>query len=195
LIFCNNYTTLETCEDFDQEVADRSVSQPILPEERAICEWNITSDEECYGKKLISVNDITIGACINIDIPNEDDCEDGALTYSWEEVWQWADANDYPSESNCLTANEITEGCITVEGRWHYDPNGDSISCGGIKSNTIPCPAQVKLSFFSWKNLVIALVVIGLVYLSVLELRKNRKKVKKIEKKQKEKRKKSSKKK
>lgn len=153
------------------------------------CYWNSTNNQ-CVARAVINNS----GDCE--DIPNEvgkcvyeensqDTCEDdGFLSYSWKELWVWGEDNqgeiNKPSEQGWIQPE--------VGGKWYYDPFGLSSECKGEGSNILPCPAAVKVPFYSKAGLIIAIIIIIIIY--YLSSKKKIKKVKKREKSKKTKKKK-----
>ena len=95
-------------------------------------------DPDCGG---LSGYYFEIGNCLYGESSGSDDCEDGFLTYSWNAIWNWGEDNVFHSDPK-----NQTELCIS----------------GG---KTVPCPAQIKLPFFGFFNLIITLLIIGFVYI------------------------------
>jgi len=58
-------------------------------------------------------------------------------------------------------------------GNYHYDPDRKSETCLD-GSNTVVCPAQIQLPFFTTYSLVIAIVLIVLIYFLILKNSKKR---------------------
>ncbi|MBU2562107.1 MAG: hypothetical protein KKF68_00400 [Nanoarchaeota archaeon] len=104
----------------------------------------------------------SIGTCYYNEDTN-DDCDDGFLTYSWIATWNWDEDNDFGS------SNPDGGDYVNYDGTYRYDPY-DSVSGKRISKqcvegyNSVPCPAQVKLPFFGFYNLVFTLFVISLIY-------------------------------
>ena len=48
-------------------------------------------------------------------------------------------------------------------GTWRYDPLRTNEECID-GTNTVPCPAKVKLSFFGLYNILLSMVIISLIY-------------------------------
>jgi len=85
-----------------------------------------------------------------------DNCDDGFLTLTWITSWEW----DPGCTGSCQTQNQaLMNQCIADNGL----------------VDSLACPAQIPLPFFTFYNLLAALVVIAFVYW-VIEVRKSRKK-------------------
>ncbi len=125
-----------------------------------------------------------VGNCVYEQNTN-DDCEDGYLTYTSVGVWAWDVMNsfDYDGGENFVYDDS--------DGMWHYDPNGLAESCREeIPMQTVQCPAQVQLSFFSVYSAVFIVILLILVYWILIKKNvlkflgmKNKKSKKKISKK------------
>ncbi|NQV08706.1 hypothetical protein HQ529_02535 [Candidatus Woesearchaeota archaeon] len=76
-----------------------------------------------------------VGTCSYEEI-TDDNCDDMFLTYSW--ISTWTDLED-------------------------LDGVGEAL-CGEGGSSTIPCPAQIQLSFFNYYNAIVIIVLIALIY-------------------------------
>lgn len=120
---------------------------------RCYCYWNGSSCSSKYVATYIneSGGEEDLGSCL-LRETTSDDCEDGFLTYSWKGDWTW------------ILGGEIT--------RQDLLDKRDACVDGG--NNIIPCPAQIKLPFFTSYNLVIAIALIVLIYFILL--RKTKKK-------------------
>ena len=69
-----------------------------------------------------------------------DDCSDGFLDFSWTAEWTWF-LGKGPAD----------------------DPEGLHLQCVS-GTRRAECPAQIALPFFSFYNLIVAVIVIGLIY-------------------------------
>ena len=144
------------------------------------CQWD-PSTSKCNKVVPIIVNGKEIGTCTSKENPRTDDCSDGFLSYTWNSTWNW-------SQNNPILAPNGDGTCPTNSTAWngkcHYDPNKDSQKCAS-GSSTISCPAQVQLSFFDWRNVLAAILIIFVLY--VLLMKNKKKALKKNSKKQKRK--------
>lgn len=145
------------------------------------CYWN-SSESKCVSKaeinKGIGCGDEipdNIGTCI-YEEESQDDCEDGFLSYSWKELWNWG------SDNTGETGKSLAEGWINPGSStfWYYDPFNLSLECSGEGNNVLPCPAAVKVPFSSEVGLIIAVIIIFVVYyLSSKKIKKKKKSSKK----------------
>lgn len=162
--FCEDYNDkelCETCSDYSCAVARNSVGSSLSDlkfgeakcgeaygDEGHImdcfCKWD--EDKTCIsGYRAIPLSlDEKIGECVLKGVSN-DNCDDGFFEISWRGIWEW--------HNNGFDPLELRSDC----------KDG---------SMTIPCPAQVKLSFFGIMQMVFALGLIGLIYF-VLKKKKN----------------------
>jgi hypothetical protein len=137
----------------------------------------------CETTNTYTFGNFEIGQCTYNEDTSEDNCDDGFLSYNLEAVWTWGGENDintYITESACETAvggEECIEGDDTL---WHYDPESYNEECIS-SSNVIPCPAQIELNFFNWKNFFAAALLILIIYIIL----RNSKTLKKMEEKHK----------
>jgi len=139
----------------------------------ATCNWNSTDCNE--DVTTITSDGFVIGTCSRSENPNGDSCEDdGLLSYSWDASWVWDSENNYTSNQDPPEGYYFEAGS---DGYWHLTDGSESQCLPG--SRMIPCPAQVKLPYFDWKNLVITIIILGLIYLTLWEIRKGNKKLKK----------------
>jgi hypothetical protein len=92
---------------------------------------------------------------------SEDDCEDNFIESSWEVTWIWGHEG-YTSLEDRPT--EDIEDYVLENGFYYYDPMNFSGRCVG-GSNVIPCPAEIKLPFFGFFNVVMVFILITLVYI------------------------------
>jgi len=98
-----------------------------------------------------------VGTCSYLE-DTEDTCADMFLTYSWEAIW--VNATPYLGDPQGLEA-------LCVDGE-----------------STVPCPAQIQLSFFNYYNAIIVIVLIALIYF-LIGLNKKKPKKRKVKKKKK----------
>jgi len=181
--YCSNYEDLDSCETDSCNVASTSV-QANQPEGTIItcdgvntfcyCKWDLTQ-LECNPYVGYVDGGIEIGSCY-YDEDSTDDCEgDGLLSYSWTGIWNWG--------NNLFTLEEIggAEGLYVEDlpdsGDYHYDPNKKYETCSDGE-NTMICPAQIQLPFFTAYSLIIAIVLIVFIYFLILK--NSKKKGKKI---------------
>ncbi len=170
--WCSDYDITEDCNDDICEVAKESVENiyeiecgKVWTEEdctyefKCMCNWD---DNECEAVWELKVDcdgepfEPLIGTC-SYNSDTTDDCDDGYLEYSWTATWTWGENNNFTGNPN---------GGAYVEnplGTWHYDPDKIYLDCVN-GSRTIQCPAQIKLPVFTLYNAIIALAVIGLIY-------------------------------
>lgn len=135
-----------------------------------------------------------LGIC-NYNEDTNDDCTDGFLTYSWDISINWPSggSNDgWDNQADCILAGgDPPSSCVefsqaiepNFDGKWHYDPlvGGENPlldQCHG-GSNTIQCPAQMQLPFFTWGNFVITVIVLIIAYVIYSSVKKGNKKSKK----------------
>ena len=82
---------------------------------------------------------------------DENGCDDGFLTIAWTGQWIW---------------NE-------EENPGHVDPEGLSSLCAAGGTRVIECPAQIKLPFFGFYNIIAVILLITIIYFILI--RKNNK--------------------
>ena len=93
---------------------------------------------------LIGTGNVSTGTCLYTSQPTNDTCDDGFLSFSWTATWRYANGT-IGSNPNCQPG-----------------------------SRTVECPAQVALPFFSFYNILAAILVIAAIYWA-MHLRKTRK--------------------
>ena len=83
---------------------------------------------------------------------------------------------DGPTGDPCLLTQEIISDCDDdINGELNFKTIRWTDSCGeNIPDETIPCPAQAKLPFFSFFGIVASLTIVALVYV-VLIFKKKKK--------------------
>jgi len=174
------------CDGINSDVAKKSVFDNF-PEincdginYNCDCYWDGDSCESEYMP--IAPNNeygiTTLGKCQSSE-NSDDTCDDGLLSYSWTSTWIW------DLEKNTFDENPDAENFTqNGGGKWHFDPINETTGkrknegCVG-GSNTIVCPAQIQLPFFSAYNLVIAVIVIALIYFLILKHSKKKSRKKK----------------
>jgi hypothetical protein len=169
-----------TCGNYGTE-GDCTRNECLDLEEGATCSWN-ESSEECNEVKSYFFGDFEIGQCIYDEDTSGDNCDDGFLSYDINANWVWGGeggSNAYTTRTAC--ENAVGGECIQgVDNLWHYDPEGVNKECISMNS-VIPCPAQIELSFFNWKNFFAAALLILIIYVIL----RNSKTLKKMEEKHK----------
>ncbi|NCN86673.1 hypothetical protein GW932_02480 [archaeon] len=166
MVSCSNYISLETCRDDTCNLAENSG----VPGEVS-CTWsNVTS--KCGANSNVVVDGKDIGSCFYDEDTTSDTCEDGFLSYSWDGVWTWAANNFYVGAPTGVNLEQYVEEPLGSD-TYHFDPNKAYLECAPGQA-TIPCPAQIQLSFFTWKNLVAAAILVLIIYLIVLERKKSK---------------------
>ncbi len=155
---------------------DKACCKPSDTADDGICDRYCShTDPDCETIYSQFDDDKTIGTCTLHENTN-DNCEDGSLTYAWEPSLNW------PTNNPGLTTNPDGEDYVlfsqTIESnwdnKWHYDPIGENNKRPLFDNcregeNTVPCPSQVQLSFFSSYSLIIAIVLIVLIYLFIMK--------------------------
>jgi len=150
------------CSDFDE------FSDGILG-----CRPDCTFDTSGCTSAL---NGFNYGTCIKSQT-GATDCDEGGGFYTsyWDGTYIWGH-DGWSTEADCETEMDQTTGCyydLTLH-KWFYDPSGmRKSSCVGSSETTIECPAEIKLPFFGFYNLVLSLLMIGLIY-TVLYLHKKK---------------------
>lgn len=144
------------------------------------CQWSTTTSL-CNKVNVYSSGGVNIGSCAYNEGSTTDTCADGFLSHSWNATWTWDPHNVY-----AVKPNNGTDYIVGGDGFYHYDPQRASYQCAP-GSATVPCPAQVELNYFDWRNIVVAVLVIFLIYIFTRNKRKFIKKkiVKKSSKKRK----------
>lgn len=182
---CSDYTDATQCNEdwcaIANNTADINCSDPST---NCYCLWNAT--ELTCGPKadityiILPPGVSSIGSCTYNENMEADDCSDGFLSYSWTVLWEWGEGNQFTSaEYNALTDVNKATNYLFDGVYYRYDPERKSAKCI-LGQNTIPCPAQVQLSGFTWVNLVIALLIVALIYWLIKRDSKKAKNKKKI---------------
>ncbi len=139
------------------------------------CYWDDANDvcgftsemKICYGGD----ENLSIGVCNEGDGGTTKECDEepdlGWYIYSWEGLVDWS-TSGFVNETDCIAA--MGSGCVEDRARWYYDPLGLLSSCSS-GTNTIECPALMKLPFFGVYNFIIALIAISLVYAFLIKKR------------------------
>lgn len=182
--FCSDYSDSVNCSNDDCNV---TISIPNIDcdaeDLTCYCEWDDSDGcSPAWNANAIDppAGGIVIGKCSYQENLNEDDCNDGFLSYSWTSIWTWDGGNPGKvTEAECLSLNGggATEGCVqdSITNLWHYDPETRNELCID-GSNTIACPAQVQLSFGNWVNWLFAIIIILIAYYLIHMSRKNKSK-------------------
>src|SRR3989344_5703362 len=133
---CGNYIDSGSCNDDVCNVAENSVPSGVD------CDYpNV--DCSCAWNTTTNNCDANVSGPVGMCVYTQqttDDCSDGFLTFSWTTRWTWFSGK---------TAAD--------------DPEGLHLRCVS-GSRIAECPAQIALPFFSFYNLIVAVIVIGLIY-------------------------------
>ena len=177
---CNDYSTkhvgsyaFENACNLDVCSVAKQTPPPAGIGQTDKCQWD-SSNVQCNKANLVtSSNGASIGSCTSKEDPRNDDCSDGFLSYSWSSNWAWATSNNFTSEASCeLYSSPDCSGKCSGSGTiWHCDPYDSEISCKG-GSSVIPCPAQVQLGFFDWRNVIAVVIIIFVLYILLMKKKK-----------------------
>ena len=161
LLHVNQSTVIFQCSDI--ATCGNYVNQNDCNNDEILCnvaDNSVPSGVDCNDPNIVCVCawNVTTNDCdANVNGPagkcvytqqTTDDCSDGFLTFSWTANWTW------------FSGKTLAD-----------DPEGLSLQCVS-GSRRAECPAQIALPFFSFYNLIVAVIVIGLVYW-VLVMRKS----------------------
>jgi hypothetical protein len=163
--FCPNYGNQEECENNLCRVERSSIPSDINcddPDRDCWCAW-YASESKCKGswteKNTTTGSDE--GICYYGADTTDTCADDGYLTVTWTTIWKWALGCD-------LACKNDPDNIAAMEECVDDDQTQDSIKC----------PAQIPLPFFTWSNLIIALIIIALVYWLLHSQKKSRKRKK-----------------
>ena len=98
-----------------------------------------------------------LGTCFYYE-DTDDNCDDGFLTYSWISNWNWDIDNNFLSDPNGGKYVQDPPG-----NGWRYDPKRMFERCVD-GSNTLTCPAQIQLPFFTWGTFFATIIILGAIY-------------------------------
>ncbi|MDP3917443.1 MAG: hypothetical protein Q8Q42_04125 [Nanoarchaeota archaeon] len=158
IVICSDYGNQQACNDDLYQVADNSVPASVDcsdPNVDCSCSWNTgtMSCDASWTQQNSSGSDI--GTCYYVE-SSTDTCEDdGYLTVDLIATWIW----DSSCDSACQTQNQpLAASCQSSQ-------------------EVFQCPAQIPLPFFTFYNLLAALVLIAIVYWAIsMRKRKRRRK-------------------
>ena len=177
---CNDYSTkhvgsyaFENACNLDVCSVAKQTPPPAGIGQTDKCQWD-SSNVQCNKANLVtSSNGASIGSCTSKEDPRNDDCSDGFLSYSWSSNWAWATSNNFTSEASCeLYSSPDCSGKCSGSGTiWHCDPYASQLSCQA-GSSVIPCPAQVQLGFFDWRNVIAVVIIIFVLYILLMKKKK-----------------------
>jgi len=153
-ITCSDYTTQTSCDT--NECSINSING-------ASCYWNVNTCES----QIVS----DVGVCHIAEDVATDDCTDGIYSYGYTANFTW---NSWvPTKADNQFGVDYSYD--TRDSKWHYDPDHVFSSCID-GSETVPCSAQVKLTFWTWQNI---LASVGLIFLGyyILGIKRPKKKL------------------
>ena len=156
------------------------------------CNCTYNSDDECVGEaqsvsKYCEETDtdnngnsvnylVTPGTCKMGVTETVGDCStDSVVTYTWKGTWEWNSLNKWTDSSfssskrNDPNYESYLDGTTTY---WRYNPltlSGieKSVICETEESNTITCPAKIKLPFFGGFSIIVSLIALSLIYIKM----------------------------
>lgn len=157
VVTCGNYVDEGNCGSDTTlcQVAPNGVPEGIDCSNPAItcqCVWATDVCETTYSEQ--EEGEIgSYGSCIvGEETVDENGCDDGFLTTSLAGTWIW---------------NE-------EENPDHLDPDGKKAQCEEVGTKVIECPAQIKLPFFGFYNIITTTLIIAMAYLFIISRRKKR---------------------
>jgi len=157
VVTCSSYGDQQNCENDICTVAENSIPSTIdcnAPGTSCSCSWN-TNTTSCEASWTgINQSGSDIGTCSYTESSTDTCDDDGYLTVNLIATWVWSPQN--PS---------------------HSDPQGLSANCQSTQE-VFQCPAQIPLPFFTFYNLLAALILIALVYWAI-SMRKKGKRARK----------------
>jgi hypothetical protein len=153
------FTDAVTCEDYN-ESEELCTNDPNGLSEDIPGDCIYTEEGRCRSGLAVTVDGVDIGTCIYLEEDSVDNCDDGFLSYSWKAAWNWSINNKYDKNDVCSKKGFF---CNPDELYAHYDPRDSKQECQDGQA-TIPCPAQVQLSFFNAINLIVSALVVFIIY-------------------------------
>jgi len=173
--FCSEYTEINGCEWDTCNVAGQT-PPPAGQGQIDACGWDENKDPKCSKAIYFStVDGNAVGSCTSEQSSTSEECVGGFLSYSWTSIWNWASSNNFEIEGQCENYSPDCVGnCSLLGGYYHCDPYGAFASCENGFAQ-VPCPAQIQLSFFDLRNVIVALLLIFVLY--VIFYKKKGKKV------------------
>lgn len=168
VIYCSDYGTESACEDYDDDVAEKTVED--AEDNENLCGYvgdEYSGDEQneiCHDEITCSCS-WEEGQCKGVST-SEDICtiegEQSSRTVKGKCVYSMEKA---PTD-NCATTGEKTINWIA---RWYdadgilVDPTPDDVICNGGEK-TYPCIDTTKLGFFSWWGVIAVILLIAGIY-------------------------------
>ena len=159
VVTCSNYLNQQDCENDICMVANNSVSSTVdcsIPG-TCFCSWNATATPSCSGN--VKTPNFLGGYC-NYRENTADTCDDdGFLTVNLIATWVWDPACDVSCQNQAQNKQ-------------------DEASCQST-TEVFQCPAQIPLPFFTFYNLLAALVLIAAIYWTISLREKRKRSIKK----------------
>ena len=178
ITYCSDYTNSADCNADSCLVGSSSQPSSLVDCSDSnifcSCSWNSTTST-CGPDHITRSGGVDIGRCSYNEDLSQDDCSDGVLSYSWTAAWQWATSN------TGLGSDPEDDDYIQDGALWYFDPDRASLECQG-GTNTRVCPAKVQLDFFSWFNVVLAILILVGVYYFINKNKSTKKKTSKKKK-------------
>ncbi len=188
---CDSSTNGKTCTNFDTFTGGKLTCYPLGHGEP--CKFDTNLCTKGAGPSCGNPGDTCVG---NYQVPPGTTCLN-TVGDSYGTLSCGSDCQIDTSKCNngyCSTTQDITTSCAgSTDGLYHYIMKrtwiGDSTAAGASSCiNGLPkegpCPAQIRLSFFSWYNWIVAIIILGIIYYSLEKSKKKRnKKIKQRKKK------------
>lgn len=196
---CSDYTTSDDCSNDDcnfggkieqyvpETVCEDGPSDCDAGWTKCSCSWD-SLKSKCGPSKKEKYNDcsgsgypLIIGAC-NYEETKTSTCDAGGsfLTFDLTPTWSWDLNNIFTSGSKSIPPYMNDPLPPPGDGNEHYDSEGKAAGCrasGGAK--VFQCPGEIKLPFFTFTNMIIAVILIILVYVIINKSKTKGKKTRK----------------
>jgi len=152
---CNDYNNPLTCN------SNPCTTVGTMGNPSSYCSWD-NSKNVC--NRVDSV--LNSGTCTYTEETTTGTCNTtGQLTYSWTANWTWAQNSEALSFQALNPDGTLKSDYVKLpnENNYRYDPNRIYESCQNGRK-VLLCPAKVQLSFFNFKNILAAIILIVLIY-------------------------------
>ena len=150
---CSDYLTQQECESYDPDIALADGTNQGLEcsdpndQKNFSCYWNSASDPERCQVRLSCIPNDGTGDCVSYSCDysyEASECKNGwmEVTYSWT--------------FNTGTCGDVDESVCEII------PNPKQVPCGRL---------NFELAFFDYKQMMLALLIIGIIYLLYWKVR------------------------
>ncbi len=175
-IQCNNNNAIDLPGEFcDGDDIDAHTCSQVgnFDSGYLLCDGNCLPDTTFCENATGGSNDLGLCSSSTNAVKECSEPPIGVYEVSWSGLWSWL-GNSYNDVASCDAANPGSGGCVQDGNSWYFDPMSLMSQCEAGGVNSIQCPADLKLPFFTFTQFVMTLMTILAIY-GLMSLSRKRK--------------------